>query len=89
LEAALEKARYYSVPKDVIERAIKKGTGQLEGEQLEEVYYEGYAPGGVALYIKCITSNKNRTGANVRHILSKNGGSIGEPGSVSWQFKEK
>ena len=89
LEAALEKARYYSVPKDVIERAIKKWTGQLEWEQLEEIYYEWYAPWWVALYIKCITSNKNRTGANVRSILTKNGGSLWEPGSVSWQFKEK
>jgi len=89
LEAALEKARYYSVPKDVIERAIKKWTWQLEWEQLEQVFYEGYAPWGVALYIKCITSNKNRTWANVRTILNKNGGSLWEPGSVSWQFKEK
>lgn len=89
LEAALEKAKYYSVPKEVIDRAIKKWTWQLEWEQLEEVFYEWYAPWGVALYIKCITSNKNRTWANVRTILNKNWGSMWEPGSVSWQFKEK
>lgn len=89
LEAALEKAKYYWVPKDVVERAIKKWSWQLEWEQLEEVYYEWYAPGGIALYIKCITSNKNRTWANVRMILNKNWWSLGEPGSVSWQFKEK
>ena len=89
LEAALEKARYYSVPKEVVERAIKKWSGQLEWEELQEVFYEGYAPGWVALYIKCITSNKNRTWSNVRTILNKSWWSLGEPGSVSWQFKEK
>ncbi len=89
LEAALEKARYYSVPKEVVEKAIKKWSGQLEWEALEQVFYEWYWPGGIALYIKCITSNKNRTGSNVRSILTKYGGNMGEPWSVSWQFKEK
>ncbi len=89
LEAALEKARYYSVPKEVVEKAIKKWSWQLEWEQLEQIFYEWYAPWWIALYIKCITSNKNRTGANVRSILTKFWWNMWEPGSVSWQFKEK
>lgn len=89
LEAALQKAKYNSVPKEVIERAIKKGSWQVWGEQLEETYYEWYGPNGVWLYIKCITSNKNRTWWNIRSNLSKYGASMWEPGSVSWQFKEK
>ncbi len=89
LAAALAKAKSYSVPKDIIERAIKKWSWQLEWEKLEEIIYEGYGPGGTALLIKAITSNKNRTNSNVRSILSKYGWSLGSPGSVWWQFEEK
>lgn len=89
LEAALQKAKYNSVPKEVIERAIKKWSWQNSSEQLEEVYYEWYGPGWVAMYIKCITSNKNRTSGNVRSTLSKLWANMWEPGSVWWQFSEK
>lgn len=89
LEAALQTAKYNSVPKEVIERAIKKWSGQSWGEQLEEVYYEWYGPAWVALYIKCITSNKNRTWSNIRSSLTKFWWNMWEPWCVSWQFKEK
>tara|TARA_B100001559_G_scaffold154351_1_gene129536 strand:- start:4482 stop:5078 length:597 start_codon:yes stop_codon:yes gene_type:complete len=84
-----QKARDNSVPLDTIERAIKRGTGELEGVNYEEVTYEGYAPNGVALYIQALTDNRNRTGSEVRSTLSKNGGSLAEPGSVAWQFQRK
>jgi YebC/PmpR family DNA-binding regulatory protein len=74
---------------DTIERAIKRGTGELEGVRYESVSYEGYAPNGVALFIECLTDNRNRTGAEVRNILTKNGGSMAEPGAVAWQFHRK
>jgi YebC/PmpR family DNA-binding regulatory protein len=90
LENAVRKAREASMPKDNIERAIAKGTGEgADGEALESVLYEGYGPGGVALLVEAVTENRNRTGADVRHILSKNGGSLGEPGSVSYLFEKK
>jgi YebC/PmpR family DNA-binding regulatory protein len=89
LRAVLEKAREANMPKDTIERSIKKGTGELEGEKYEEVIYEAYAPGGVALYILALTDNKNRTAQELRHILSKNGGSLAESGSVAWIFERK
>src|SRR5258707_4236067 len=90
LALAVQKARDASMPKDNIERAIAKGTGEgVDAEQLETVLYEGYGPGGVALLIEALTDNRNRTGADVRHILSKNGGNLGEPGSVSYLFDKR
>jgi UPF0082 protein pmob_0807 len=89
LEMVLEKARYHGLPKDVIERAIFKGSGQLEGEEMKEVVYEGYGPNGSALLIKTITSNTNRTSQTVRTALQKAGGSMAEIGAVAWQFKEQ
>ena len=89
LRSMYQKARDNSVPLDTIERAIKRGTGELEGVNYEEVTYEGYAPNGVALYIQALTDNRNRTGSEVRSTLSKNGGSLAEPGSVAWQFQRK
>ena len=90
LALAIQKAREASMPKDNIERAIAKGTGEgVDAEQIETVLYEGYGPGGVALLIEAVTDNRNRTGAEVRHLLSKNGGSLGEPGSVSYLFDKQ
>src|SRR5580692_6402861 len=87
LENAIRKAKEASMPKDNIERAIAKGTGEGgEGEAIESVLYEGYGPGGVAVLVEALTENRNRTGADVRHIFSKNGGSLGEPGSVAYLF---
>lgn len=88
LELAVDKAKAANMPKDSIERAIKRGTGEdKEGEDFEEIIYEGYAPHGVALMIECVTENRNRTVAELRHILSKAGGNMADPGSVSWQFE--
>ena len=90
LENAIRKAREASMPKDNIERAIAKGAGVGgEADGIEGVLYEGYGPGGVALLIEAITDNRNRTSADVRHIFSKNGGSLGEPGSVAYLFDKK
>ncbi len=89
LRAAIERAKAANMPKENIERAIKKGTGELEGEQYYEVAYEAYAPGGVALLIKAVTDNKNRTAQEVRHALSRYGGSMAESGAVSWIFERK
>jgi len=89
LRVAIEKAKQFNMPKDNIERAIKKGTGELEGVNYEEIIYEAYGPSGIALIIKCITDNKNRTAANIRHILTKSGGSLGEPNTVMWMFENK
>jgi YebC/PmpR family DNA-binding regulatory protein len=87
LALAVQKARDASMPKDNIERAIAKGTGEgVDADQIETVLYEGYGPGGVAILIEALTDNRNRTGADVRYALSKNGGSLGEPGSVSYLF---
>jgi YebC/PmpR family DNA-binding regulatory protein len=87
LALAVQKARDASMPKDNIERAIAKGTGEgVDADQIEAVLYEGYGPGGVALLIEALTDNRNRTSADVRHALSKHGGSLGEPGSVSYLF---
>jgi YebC/PmpR family DNA-binding regulatory protein len=77
------------MPKDNIERAIKKGTGALEGVSFEEVYYEGYGPGGAAVLVESLTDNKNRTVADVRHVFSKSGGGLGEAGCVAWMFEKK
>ncbi len=88
LRLAVEKARSQNMPKENIERAIKRGTGESkEGNVFEQVFYEGYAPHGVALMIECYTENRNRTVAEIRHLLSRAGGNLGEAGSVSWQFK--
>ena len=84
-----QKARDNSVPLDTIERAVKRGTGELEGVNYESVTYEGYAPSGVALYIECLTDNRNRTGGDVRSTLTRNGGSLAQPGAVAWQFERK
>jgi YebC/PmpR family DNA-binding regulatory protein len=90
LALAIQKARDASMPKDNIERAIAKGTGEgLDADQIETVIYEGYGPGGVALLIEALTDNRNRTGADVRHLLSKHGGNLGEPGSVSYLFDKQ
>ena len=89
LRTMFAKARESSVPMDTIERAIKRGTGELEGVRYETIMYEGYAPGGVAMLVDCLTDNRNRTGAEVRSIFSKNGGSMAEPGAVGWQFERK
>jgi YebC/PmpR family DNA-binding regulatory protein len=89
LRTMYQKARDSSVPMDTIERAIKRGTGELEGVRYEPVSYEGYAPNGVAVYVEALTDNRNRTGADIRNIFSKNGGSVAEPGSVAWQFERK
>jgi YebC/PmpR family DNA-binding regulatory protein len=89
LRTMFEKARAASVPLDTIERAIKRGTGELEGVHYEEVTYEGYAAGGVAIIVECLTDNRNRTGAEIRNLFSRNGGSIAEPGAVGWQFARK
>jgi YebC/PmpR family DNA-binding regulatory protein len=89
LRTAVENARASSMPKDNIERAIKKGTGELEGVDYQEVTYEGYGPGGVALLIDAVTDNATRTVADVRHKMSRGGGNIGTPNSVSWMFEKK
>ena len=86
LRKAVSNAKSSNLPSDKIERAIKKGTGELEGVTYEEVTYEGYGPGGVAILINIITDNKNRTVAEIRHLLSKFDGNLGENGSVSWMF---
>jgi YebC/PmpR family DNA-binding regulatory protein len=89
LRTMVGKARDASVPMDTIDRAIKRGTGELEGVRYESVNYEGYAPNGVAVYVETLTDNRNRTGSDIRTIFSKNGGSIAEPGAVAWQFERK
>jgi YebC/PmpR family DNA-binding regulatory protein len=90
LALAIQKARDASMPKDNIERAIAKGTGEgVDADQIETVIYEGYGPGGVALLIEALTDNRNRTGADVRHLLSKHSGNLGEPGSVSYLFDKR
>lgn len=89
LRTMYQKARDNSVPLDTIEKAIKRGTGELEGVSYEPVTYEGYGPNGVALYIETLTDNRNRSSAEIRSLLTKNGGSMAEPGAVSWQFERK
>ena len=89
LRTMYAKARDASVPIDTIERAIKRGTGELEGVRYEPVNYEGYAPNGVAVYVETLTDNRNRTGAEMRSTFSKLGGSLAEPGAVAWQFERK
>lgn len=89
LRTVLEKAKQNNLPKDNIDRAIKKGTGELEGVNYEETVYEGYGPGGAAVYVESLSDNKNRTVADIRHLFSKHGGNLGENGCVSWMFDKK
>lgn len=89
LRTAIQAAKAENMPKENIERAIKKGTGELEGVSYEEVNYEAYGPGGVAVLIDCLTDNKNRTVADIKHICDRHGGRLGEPGCVSWMFEKK
>jgi len=89
LRQAIAAAKSENMPKDNIERAIKKGTGELEGVNYEEYMYEGYAPGGVALLIEVMTDNKNRAAADIRYVFNKRGGSLGEAGCVAWMFDKK
>jgi YebC/PmpR family DNA-binding regulatory protein len=90
LASAVEKAKSFSVPNDNIDRAIKRGTGELtDGQRYEEVVYEGYAAGGIALLIEALTDNRNRTAQEIRHAFTRNHGNLGETGSVAWQFTRK
>jgi len=89
LRTMFQKARDASVPLDTIERAVKRGTGELEGVRYEAISYEGYAASGVAVIVECLSDNRNRTGSEIRSIFSRNGGSMSEPGAVSWQFERK
>lgn len=89
LRLAVDNAKSGNMPTENITRAIKKGTGEIDGVSYEEMAYEGYGPGGVAIYIETLTDNHNRTVADVRHILTKHGGSLGTTGSVAWQFERK
>ncbi len=88
LRTAIDKALAQNMPKDNIERAIKRGTGELEGAQYEEIRYEGYAPGGVAVLVECTTDNRTRTVGEVRHAFAKHGGNLGTDGSVAYLFKK-
>ena len=87
LRTMYQKARDSSVPLDTIERAIKRGTGELDGVAYEPFTYEGYAPAGVALYVEVLTDNRNRTSSEIRSLFTRNGGSLAEPGAVAWQFR--
>ncbi len=89
LRSAINAAKAENMPKENMERAIKKGTGELEGTSYEEANYEGYGPGGVAVLVDCLTDNKNRTVAEVKHLFERYGGNLGEPGCVSWLFEKK
>ena len=89
LRTMYQKARDASVPLDTIERAVKRGTGELEGVRYESVTYEGYGVGGVAVIVETLTDNRNRTGAEMRNIFKSSGGSMAEPGAVSWQFERR
>ncbi|MDD4599816.1 putative transcriptional regulatory protein [bioreactor metagenome] len=89
LKLALQKAKENNVPKDNIQRAIQKGAGALDGANYEELTYEGYGPGGIALMVEAMTDNRNRTAAEIRHLFSKYSGNLGETGCVSWMFNKK
>jgi YebC/PmpR family DNA-binding regulatory protein len=89
LKAAIEEAKAVNMPADTLKRAIQKGSGELPGETYDEVLYEGYGPGGVALLVKVLTDNKNRTAPEIRHAFTKFGGNLGEVGSVAWMFERK
>ncbi|MFA6304638.1 MAG: YebC/PmpR family DNA-binding transcriptional regulator [Patescibacteria group bacterium] len=89
LRMAIEKAKEFRLPKENIDRAIKKGTGELGGEQIEEMIYEAYGPGGIALVMEIVTDNKNRSVSEVKHILNKYNGNLGGPGATAWMFNHK
>ena len=89
LRQVLDEAKRFNMPKDKVERAIKRGTGEIEGGKLEEITYEAFGPGGVAIIIECITDNKNRTLSEVKHVLQKYNGKLAESGSVKWLFEKK
>jgi YebC/PmpR family DNA-binding regulatory protein len=89
LRKAVNDAKAANMPSDTIERAIKRGTGEIEGVNYEEITYEGYGPGGVAIMVNATTDNRNRTVSELRHLFSKNGGNLGESGSVAWMFNKK
>lgn len=89
LRTAIASAKAMNMPGDNIKRSIQRGTGELEGVQYEEVVYEGYGPGGVAVFVEALTDNKNRTVAELRHVFTKHGGNLSEPGSVAWMFSKK
>src|SRR5919198_82839 len=89
LKAAIEMARESNMPQDNIKRAIQKGTGELPGESYEEITYEGYGPGGVAILVHVLTDNRNRTGPEIRHTFEKFGGNMGSAGAVAWMFERK
>ncbi len=89
LRTAIVAAKAVSMPADNIKRAIMRGTGELEGGQIDELMYEGYGPGGAAVLVSIATDNRNRTASEIRHVFSKHGGNLGEPGSVAWMFKRK
>ena len=89
LKTAIEEAKAVNMPADTLKRAIQKGTGELPGETYEEITYEGYGPGGVAVMVKVLTDNKNRTAPEIRHAFAKLGGNLGEVGSVGWMFERK
>ncbi len=89
LRMAILKAKAVNMPNDNIQRAIKRGTGAIESEQYEEVYYEGYGPGGAALLVQVLTDNRNRTASDMRYIFSRNNGNLGEAGCVAWMFSQK
>jgi YebC/PmpR family DNA-binding regulatory protein len=89
LRKAMDDAKALNMPKDTMMNAIKRGTGEIAGAAIEDITYEGYGPGGVAVFVECQTDNRTRTVAEVRHIFSKHGGNLGESGSVSWMFQKK
>ncbi len=89
LRLAIEKAKAANMPKDNIEKAIKRGTGEIQGATIEEIIYEGFGPGGTALIIKCLSDNKNRTAQQIKHVLTRFGGSLAGPNAVMWQFEQK
>ncbi len=89
LRLAIDKAKSVNMPNDNVDRAIKRGTGELQGDALEEVYYEGYGPNGTAIMLKCLTDNRNRTVGEIRSTLRKAGGTLAEGGAVAWQFENK
>ncbi|MBI2167913.1 MAG: YebC/PmpR family DNA-binding transcriptional regulator [Actinobacteria bacterium] len=89
LRTFVQKCRDASVPVDTIDRAIKRGTGELEGVQYEQITYEGYAPNGVAMLVDCLTDNRNRSAAEIKNIFTRNNGSLAEPGAVAWQFHRR
>lgn len=89
LRSAIAAAKTENMPKDNIDRAIKKGTGELDGEVYEEILYEGYGPAGVAVLVECMTDNRNRTVADIRHYFAKSNGNLGESGCVAWMFEKK